>query len=383
MQRPKFHSSAISTRQTQTTMKAILQILCALTALMPLTAAAQYSEDNNPGAPEKKNLFRSMDEHGVFNKIQIAANVGTTGLGLEVATPMTKWAKLRVGFDAMPNFRVPMKFGVNSYLDGRINNKFGKIQELMQQMTGMDIDETVEMDSRPTMTTFKMLVDVYPFRNRHWHFTAGFYYGGKSVGKSINTMGEMPSLVCLNMYNRLYNYVMADDFIEKILDEPIYGDFYLDYDAACELQKQMGEYGELGVHIGDYKDRWIDVPVVDEKTGEPVIDETTGEPMTKKVNEPYMMHPDKDGTVSARAFVNRFRPYVGFGYEGGLSKDGRWKIGVEAGVQFWGGVPKVTTHEGVVLNDLVNLRAKVKRYMDLMKCAPVFPSISCRLSYTF
>lgn len=330
-------------------MKAILHILCAITALVPLTAAAQDT------SPESSPLLLNMREHGVFNTIEIAANVGTTGLGLEIASPMTKWAKLRVGFDAMPNFKVPMKFGVNSYLDGQINNKFGKIQDMMQQVTGMDIDEKVEMDSRPTLTTFKMLVDVYPFQNnRHWHLTAGFYLGGRSAGKSINTMKEMPSLVCLNMYNRLYNYVMADDFIDKVMSDPIFGDIYLSPDVAFELQDRLGEYGELGVHIGDYKD-----------------------------GTPYMMHPDKDGTVSAKAYVNRFRPYLGFGYEGSLSNDGKWKIGVEAGAQFWGGVPKVTTHEGVVLNDLDNLRGKVRDYMDLIKVLAVYPSVSCRLSYTF
>lgn len=335
-------------------MKALLQIFCAIAALMPVTASAQQARLPEE-APNKATLFQNMNEHGVFNTIEIATNVGTTGLGLEVASPVTKWAKLRVGFDGMPSIKVPMRFGVNSYLDGQINNKFGRIQELMEKVTGMEIDEIVEMDSRPTLTTFKMLVDVYPFqKNRHWHFTAGFFLGGRSAGKSINYMQEMPSLVYMNMYNRLYDYVMADDFIEKVIDEPIYGDIYLSPDVAFELQDKLGEYGELGVHIGDYED-----------------------------GTPYMMHPDKDGTVSAKAYVNRFRPYLGFGYEGGLSKDGKWKIGVEAGVQMWGGVPKVTTHEGVVLNDLKNLRGKVGTYMDLMKGLAVYPSVACRLSYTF
>lgn len=353
-------------------MKTILQILCAIMALTPLCASAQntnlgntyikrHSQPTDPQTPQQtkekqdiKTLMRNMDEHGVFNRLEIAANAGTTGLGLEVASPVTKWAKLRVGFDVMPKFKVPMKFEINSYLSDGVNNNFGKIQELMRKFTGLEMDETVEMDSRPTLNTFKMLVDVYPFKNRHWHVTAGFYIGGRSMGKSINTMQEMPSLVTLNMYNTLYNNVMAEDFIEKVIDEPIFGDVYLSPDVAFELQDRLGEYGELGVHIGDYKD-----------------------------GTPYMMKPDKDGTVSAKAYVNRFRPYLGFGYEGNLSPDGKWQIGFEAGAQFWGGVPKVTTHEGVVLNDLKDLRDKVKTYMNLMKCLPVYPSITCRLSYTF
>ncbi len=93
--------------------------------------------------------------------------------------------------------------------------------------------------------------------------------------------------------------------------------------------------------------------------------------------------PDKDGTVSAKAKVNKFRPYLGFGYGGALSPDGKWEASFDAGVQFWGGAPKVTTHDGTVLNDLINLRGKVGTYMDLMKSIPVYPTIDFRISYRF
>lgn len=343
-------------------LKSSLAVLAtlALSVLAPISASSQNSYDAPPRPPkplpgEGNSLWENMDRHGVLNTIEIAGNVGTTGLGLELASPLTKWAKVRVGVDWMPNLKVPMKFGINSYLDGQINGKFGRIQELMQQLTGFDIDQQVEMDSRPTFTTFKLLVDVYPIpNNRHWHVTAGFFLGGNTAGKSINTMGEMPSLLCLNMYNRMHAYVTADDFLDRVTEEPIYNDIYLSPEVASELQAKFSAYGELGVHIGDYKD-----------------------------GTPYMMQPDKDGTVSAKAYVNKFRPYLGFGYGGALSDDGKWQIGVDAGIQFWGGVPKVVTHEGVALNDLENLRGKVGSYMKLIKCLPVYPSIACRLSYTF
>ncbi len=316
--------------------------------LLPLCASAQQ-------ATGLKGLTQKMNEHGVFNKVEIAANIGTTGLGLEIASPITEWTKLRAGVDWMPQFTVPMTFGMESYVDGQISNKFNKIQDLMDKLTGLTIDKDIKMDSKPTMTTFRLLVDVYPFKaNKHWHFTAGFFVGGSSVGKSINQMAEMPSLLALNVYDRLYQKITSDDFVDKITAEPLYGDFYIDPNIAIELQEKMLELGRLGVHVGDYKD-----------------------------GTPYMMMPDKDGTVSARAKVNRFRPYVGFGYGGALSKDGKWQASFDAGVQLWGGVPKVTTHDGTVLNDLVNLRGKVGDYMDLMKLIPVYPTIDFRISYRF
>lgn len=328
---------------------------------MPFSAYAQLADPTSP--MKGKSIFEKMNEHGVLNTIELAANIGTTGLGLEVASPMTKWAKLRVGFDWMPQFTIPMNFGMESYVNGQINDKFGEIQQIMSSISGMTIDKTVEMESKPTLTTFRLLIDVYPFKNnKHWHFTTGFFVGGNSFGKSINKMQEMPSLLALNMYNRFFDgFTKIDDFSEYLIDNPIFGDLYLDPEIAMsigpdlkEMQEKLLRVGELGVHVGDYKD-----------------------------GTPYMMKPDKDGTVSARAFVNRFRPYLGFGYGGALSPDGKWQASFDAGVQFWGGAPKVTTHDGTVLNDLVNLRGKVGTYMDMMKALPVYPTIDFRISYCF
>lgn len=351
-------------------MRTILKIIAIAFCLMPVTAFGQFADQAYP--TQQKNLFENMKEHGVLNTIELAANIGTTGIGLEVASPLTEWAKVRAGVDWMPTFTVPMTFGMESYVDGKINDKFDRIQNLMYEMSGMAIDKEIEMESKPTMTTFRLLVDVYPFKtNKHWHFTVGFFVGGNSVGKSLNNMKEMPSLLGLNMYNRFYDQYKnvptenEEAFQEYIIDNPIsfpiLGEQYIDPDPdSPEFQlfynkfRNFQAYGELGVHVGDHKD-----------------------------GTPYMMTPDKDGTVSAKAKVNRFRPYVGFGYGGALSSDGKWQASFDAGVQFWGGVPKVVTHDGTVLNDLVNLRGKVGKYMDLMKLVPVYPTIDFRISYRF
>lgn len=339
-------------------MKSLAGILAISMMLVPTIAYSQQSISTEKRTPLQKgaaDLFRSMNEHNVFNTIEIGANIGTTGLGLELASPMTEWTKLRVGFDWMPPFTIPMNFSMDSYVGGQVNDKFDKIQNIMYDMTGMSIDKKIEMESKPTMTTMRVLVDVYPFKdNNHWHFTAGFFYGGNSVGKSLNKMEEMPSLLALNMYDRMYQSVTSEDFIDNIIDNPIFNDIYLDPEIAIELQDQFLSLGRLGVHVGDFKD-----------------------------GIPYMMMPDKDGTVSAKAKVNRFRPYVGFGYGGALTSDGKWQVSFDAGVQFWGGTPKVTTHDGTVLNDLDNLRGKVGDYMNLMKAIPVYPTIDFRISYRF
>lgn len=346
--------------------KAILKAIVLIAAIFPLSLPAQLSSFTTTvvGPAERpESIIEKMNRHGILNSIEVAANIGTTGLGLEVASPITEWAKLRAGFDWMPPFTVPMNFDLNSYVDGKITDKFDMISDMMYNLSGMTIDKEIMMDSKPTMTTFRLLVDVYPFKNdRHWHVTAGFFIGGSSMGTSINKMTEMPSLLALNMYNRFYEgFTKIEDFTEYFIDNPLFGDVYLDPEIAIsmgpdlkELQSKLIRVGELGVHVGDYKD-----------------------------GTPYMMKPDKDGTVSAKAKVNRFRPYLGFGYGGDLSPDGKWHASFDAGAQIWGGAPKVTTHDGTVLNDLINLRGKVGTYMNFMKAIPVYPTIDFRISYRF
>lgn len=353
----------------------LIKAIVLIAALFPLAAAAQLntytfpSKVNGP-ADRPESIIEKMDRVGVFNRLEVAANIGTTGLGLEVASPITKWTKLRVGFDVMPGFTIPMNFGMESYVDGQLNDKFDRIKDMMHSLSGMTIDQNVKMESKPTMHTFRLLVDVYPLQNnRHWHVTAGFFLGGNSIGKSINTMTEMPSLLALNMYDRLYGYITSEDFLDNVENNEHYlyeltgltalDGTWFNLDAARQLVAKFESLGRLGVHVGDFGY---------DEDGNPI---------------PYMMMPDSDGTVSARAKVNRFRPYIGFGYGGALSPDGKWQASFDAGVQFWGGAPKVTTHDGTVLNDLINLRGKVGTYMDLMKSIPVYPTIDFRISYTF
>lgn len=355
-------------------MKLPYKIIAVLCVLFPINMLAQHKLNLRSFTQKMRpdSVIKSMNEHDVFNTIEIGANIGTTGLGLELASPMTKWTKLRVGFDWMPPFTVPMSFNMESYVGGTVNDKFETIQSLMKKLTGFDIDKEIFMDSKPSMTTIRVLVDVYPFKNnRHWHFTTGFFWGDNTIGKSLNKITEMSSLLALNVYNRFYRKIMSiDDFREYFIDNPLYGDNYLRPGVINQLEpdfedlkENLKTIGELGVHVGDHR-------VINSETGEEEL-------------IPYMMKPDYDGTVSAKAKVNRFRPYVGFGYGGALTADGKWQASFDAGVQFWGGVPKVTTHDGTVLNDLVNLKDKVKSYMNLMKAIPVYPTIDFRLSYTF
>lgn len=295
------------------------------------------------------------DKH-VADNLDLAFTLGTDGLGLEVATPVTRWARLRAGVSWVPSFNVPMNFDITTFgADGLPSDNFSEVQEMVYKLTGLEMDNKVEMISKPDILDFKLLVDVFPFQNnRHWHFTAGFYLGGNVVAKTRNARGEMPTLVGLNIYNRVYDYFNAlteDD----VYDVYIGAGTYLSPAEVRDMQERLRRYGSIGIHVGDFKN-----------------------------GEPYYMEPDSDGSVSAKAFVNRFKPYIGFGYSGSLDPEKRWNVGVEAGAIFWGGAPDIIAHDGVnMTKDLENVRGKVGDYLKLVKALPVYPSVNFKISYTF
>lgn len=324
--------------------KFIIAIIGLASALFTFPALADEVND----APGKK-------ERNIFNTLEIAANIGTTGLGLELATPITEWAKVRVGFDCMPHFKRNLQFTVENYIDDRLVDNFDRINEMMSNQTGYPINRNIKLESKPTMETFRLLVDVYPFRaNRHWHFTAGFFVGGSSIGTSINTPDDMSSLMGVKMYQSLYENATSEDFVRNPKDYPLFGILTFDEETAKSFQKKMLSAGQLGIYAGDYED-----------------------------GTPCMLLPDEEGILELKTKVNAFRPYLGFGYGGNLSRDGKWQASVDAGVQFWGGAPKLTASDGTVLNDLTNLSKETKSYIDLMKALPVYPTIDLRISYRF
>lgn len=294
----------------------------------------------------------NIKDNNIFKHMDGGLSLGTTGIGLHLSTNITDHLRVRTGFDFTPHIKVPMSFSLQSYTEGSGVNagNFDKLQGYMRRLTGIEVDDRVKLDGQPTMTNFKLLFDVYPWASKGWRFTAGFYLGSRHAAKAINTMGEMPSLLAVNIYNNFYDFIMSDDAISK----PIFGDVYLDPFMIDDLREDLENEGYMGIHVGDFKD-----------------------------GTPYMMQPDTDGMVKVNALVNRFKPYVGLGYTGELA-DPRWKLDVDCGIMMWGGAPSLIAHDGVNLTkDVRDIKGKPGDYVDLMKTFKVYPVISVSISYRF
>ena len=123
---------------------------------------------------------QSVSDRKWFNHIDVAGTIGTSGLGFDIAFPMSEWAQLRIGGAWMPYLHFDPSFGIEvaENLPKDIQgNRFNKIADEMQSILGTRPELSVKMEGDASMSNFKCLVDIFPIKkNRNFHVTVGFYY---------------------------------------------------------------------------------------------------------------------------------------------------------------------------------------------------------------
>jgi len=286
-------------------------------------------------------------------------------------------------------------------------SKLQRMSKLIHDNFGMTIDDNVDMIGKPSnFWNWNVIVDFYPLKNnKHWHISGGFYLGPSRIAKAYNTTEDMQSLLAVNIYNSMYgkfvndrvNYYMekgTDHYIPEIIYEVKLFDFSAlgeqyeslsnDPEMLKMLYNRFKGAGPMGVHVGDYVNDVLypeDVFLTLDD-GTQVLVHKKGDVM-HAAGDPYIMRPDETGMVKAEMHVKQFKPYVGIGYEGNLSKkNDRWKIGIEGGVLFWGGSPKVITHEGVdLVHDVKNVSGKVGSYVDAIDKFKVYPMLNVHITH--
>lgn len=360
-------------------------------------------------------------KEGAFRHLDIGLTAGTTGIGVDVAMPINEMFTLRAGATFVPHFEKKLPFHVevgeatekeyqdfinkgdfsetgnrepsfSEWKNYENKRRFNKLSGLLKDFTGIAVDETIDMVGEPTYNQAKVLVDIHPFKNyRNWHLTAGVYFGNSKIAKATNSMQAMVSLCAVNMYNSMY--------WNAFYEQPFYKFGDLSPEFPPQISKSFKSYGTMAMRIGEFKedfyarqDMYYSHDVYDmenynedgtyillHKRGE--IEYHKGDLMYHK-GDTYRIIPDRDNLMKAYAKVNPVRPYIGIGYDGAISKDKKTTIGFNCGMLFWGGVPKVYTHDGVdMMHDLKNVNGQVGKYLDLMSNFPVYPLAELRIAH--
>lgn len=355
------------------------RIVCMMAmACMSFTAFAQQDTTTwkrftlDSGAQESAKTYipvtQYWKEHNIFQHLDISLTAGTTGIGIDVASPVGKYVQLRAGYEFMPRFTKRMAFDLTingqparAYdKDGnRQETTFDRMKDFLYEFTGYDVDDHADMIGKPTINNFKFLVDVFPFRqNKHWHFTAGFYWGPSRFAYAENAIESMQTLSAVGMYNQMYN--------KAVNGEPLIKYEGVSLDVPEELYQKIKDLGRLGFAVGYFK--------------HDIVDDAGN--IIHKSGERYIVEPDNRGMVTVTAKSNSFKPYLGFGYGGRMIKNrDDWQVSFDCGAMFWGGTPDLYMHDGINLTeDVENISGQVGTYVDLFSSLKVFPVLSFRIT---
>ncbi len=319
-------------------------------------------------------VLQYWKEHNILQHLDLSVTAGTTGIGIDLASPIGDYVQVRMGYEFMPRFEVSMSFPLTiggeparAYdADGnRKETRFDKMKDFLYEFTGYDVEDHADMVGKPTLNNFKLLVDVFPFKqNRHWHFTGGFYWGPSEFATAINSTEAMVSLLSVGIYNSMYEKAEAG---EPLINMESMGITGVSMDFPQQLMDKFVGFGRMGFSLGTFKHDVVDNNGVLHQAG-----------------ERYIVEPAEDGTVRVKATSNAFKPYVGFGYGGSLLKNrSDWKVSFDMGAMFWGGTPNLYVHDGVNLTkDVENINGKIGSYVDMFKVFKVYPVLSFRLTKT-
>ena len=133
-------------------------LLCLAAALLAMTSAT------------------AQTDRRIFNHLSVGLNVGTTGIGADIAMPATKYVDIEAGFSIMPKitYSTTIHTNLSKYnLDLTNNPQILALNE-------------VPIQGKLKMVNGKVLVNVYPFSRSNFHVTAGAYFGKGDIVEVYN-----------------------------------------------------------------------------------------------------------------------------------------------------------------------------------------------------
>lgn len=123
----------------------------------------------------------AQTKFGVANHLGVDVNAGTTGVGVELSTPITQWIQARAGLSVMPG----INFNVGTTVSGTetVNG--------VSQDWESDLDVTGELKR----VQGSLIFNVYPFGGKGSFFIAGgAYFGGQDLLKISGQLADYDKL---------------------------------------------------------------------------------------------------------------------------------------------------------------------------------------------
>ncbi len=172
----------------------------------------------------------TVSDLGIFNHFSAAVGVGTTGISMELAAPLTPYVAVRGGVNIMPAFKYSDDFKLNYKLDGTA-------QRIVDEQ-GKELPNKIDFQGKLSMTTGHLLFDIFPFKSSSFHLTAGAYFGGGNVVNVYNKEDGALSLV-----NEVNSYLIDAGIADPVTHENMIGvslgDYFLTPDRNGNIKADI------------------------------------------------------------------------------------------------------------------------------------------------
>ena len=142
---------------------------------MALTVATAQAQDTN-----KKNF-----EYGVFKHLSVGASASTLGIGIDVATDVTKYIGLRAGVNIMPGVKFSTDMDANLDIPAMGSREYA-----------------IDTKGSIGRTTVDVLVDFYPVGG--FFITGGFSFGGARIVELTGHSDELKNAISQYGENNAY-----------------------------------------------------------------------------------------------------------------------------------------------------------------------------------
>lgn len=131
---------------------------------------------------------KSQFERGVFNHVGVNVGVGTEGISVGVAAPLTNFLEFEAGVNVMPGFKVNDDLTIETQTVPVTYNGYSTTVQIP--------DAKVNAKGDFSRTTFNIKANVYPFGgNSKFFVAAGLSFGGKKIAKVNGTSEELRGIV--------------------------------------------------------------------------------------------------------------------------------------------------------------------------------------------
>ena len=181
----------------------------------------------------------AQKELGIFNSLAVGLNVGSTGIGVDVATPITEYVMLRGGISFMPGITI------NTDVKVEVDDPTGQMGSFPAR---------VDLEGSMKRMQGELIASVYPFPSFPFFISAGAYFGGD---KLVTIEGHSEELKNYIAQGEEFGVVIGDYVLPVDKNGNVSGGLkvkavrpYVGIGFGRVVpKKRLGFSGELGVQV--------------------------------------------------------------------------------------------------------------------------------------